>query len=309
MNRFIVPIACALMLPWAGPVTAASPAFILQWGHYGGLPGEFNNEQGIAVDDQGFVYVADMDNFRIQKFAADGSFAVQWGTEGVGDGQFLNPTGVATDHLGHVYVLDNTGRIQKFTNTGSFLASWGDPWTGSAFHGWGLAVGPDNTIYASRGEQVVRLSSDGETLSSWDHGSACGLDFAVDGAGQVFVANMASGHVEKYSASGDPIGAWALGTGCRHLWLAVDGNGYIYVTDLETSSVSIFTNGGTLVTRWDVQGAGEGEFYWPRGIAVDADGNVYVADQHNERIQKLGPLAIPVPTMPVTWGALKTRYR
>ena len=45
---------------------------------------------------------------------------------------------------------------------------------------------------------------------------------------------------------------------------------------------------GAFLAQWGTDGGGEGEFYRPNGIAVDLQGNVYVADAGNNRIQKFG---------------------
>ena len=59
----------------------------------------------IAADETGHVYVADVDNHRVQKFTADGTFVTQWGEWGYGDGQFRTLGDIAVDH-GFVYVTD-----------------------------------------------------------------------------------------------------------------------------------------------------------------------------------------------------------
>ena len=97
-------------------------------GGSGSRDGEFNNPVGVAVDSQGFVYVADMGNSRIQKFQpSTGSFVTKWGSPGSGPGQFRKPRAIAVDAQGNVSVLDSqTGRIQKFSPDGTrHLGSWG----------------------------------------------------------------------------------------------------------------------------------------------------------------------------------------
>jgi hypothetical protein len=77
---------------------------------------------GIAVDDQGEVYVADWRNDRIQKFSADGTFQCMFGTSGSADGQFNRPTGVAVDSHGDIYVADwGNNRVQLFNPDGHYV--------------------------------------------------------------------------------------------------------------------------------------------------------------------------------------------
>ena len=55
------------------------------------------------------------------------------------------------------------------------------------------------------------------------------------------------------------------------------------------------------------RGSGDGEFDSPTGVAVDATGNVCVADQYSCRIQVLGSL--PVPAKTTSWGRIKALCR
>ncbi|MCK4471945.1 MAG: 6-bladed beta-propeller, partial [Anaerolineae bacterium] len=70
---------------------------ILTWGSQGKGQGQFQDPRGIAVDQDGNVYVADSGNNRIQVFDSSGKFLTQWGGEGDGPGQFKEPWGIAVD--------------------------------------------------------------------------------------------------------------------------------------------------------------------------------------------------------------------
>jgi len=94
----------------------------------GSKDAQFKNPTGIAIDgSSNYVYVADKENHRIQKFDSDGRFIVKWGSKGSKDAQFKNPTGIAIDPLtNHVYVADKENhRIQKFDSDGRFIVKWG----------------------------------------------------------------------------------------------------------------------------------------------------------------------------------------
>ena len=90
--------------------------------------GMFNQPYGIAVSAEGFVYVADTWNHRIQKFTAGGDFITMWDTWASGDvpDGFWGPRGIALDSDGNVYVTD-TGkqRVVVFDSNGNYRTQFG----------------------------------------------------------------------------------------------------------------------------------------------------------------------------------------
>jgi DNA-binding beta-propeller fold protein YncE len=105
--------------PYAGTVTklSSSGKLVARWGRERG-PGHLDTPQGVAVDAEGHVYVADASTNTIKEYSADGSFLTFIGREGSGPGQLDSPNGVAVDDLGNVYVADTgNNRIEKFSPT------------------------------------------------------------------------------------------------------------------------------------------------------------------------------------------------
>ena len=118
------------------------------------------------MDSEGYVYVSDSYNHRIQKFTSDGNFITKWGKEGDGEGEFDIPRGIAVGPEGNVYVADgmpepkgeeaevyvaeSNHRIQKFTPDGAFITEWGSWGTspGQMSNPRNVAVGVVNgTVY------------------------------------------------------------------------------------------------------------------------------------------------------------------
>ncbi|MCF6211672.1 MAG: hypothetical protein L3J88_09940 [Gammaproteobacteria bacterium] len=93
------------------------------WGSTGSGNGQFNRPTGIAVDNNGDIYVADTMNHRIQKFNANGAFITAWGSHGSGLGQFDMPTDVDVALIGSmtfVYVADsNNHRVARSDGNGN----------------------------------------------------------------------------------------------------------------------------------------------------------------------------------------------
>jgi len=97
-------------------------------GHHHELtsPGDFSKPNGVAVDAEGNLYVADTMNNRIEIFDADGQFISTFGKSGDGPGYFARPKGVAIDGDGHIWVADGMqDRVQVFNKEAQLLISFG----------------------------------------------------------------------------------------------------------------------------------------------------------------------------------------
>ncbi len=68
--------------------------------------------------------------------------------------------------------------------------------------------------------------------------------------------------------------------------IAIGNTGIVYTSELSGSRISKFTATGTLIARWGTSGGGNGQFFWPKYLAVDKAENIFVADEKNRRIQK-----------------------
>src|SRR5262249_50758127 len=183
-----------------------------------------------------------------------GTFVNKWGTAGTGDGEFTRPGGVAGDARWNVFVADPyNDRIEKFTNTGAFLLTFG----------WGVQDGMAAFETCTSGCQAgIAGSGDGE------FGHPVGV--AVDGSGNVFVADPTENSISKFDNTGNFDTKWASGVSYGVSFVAVDVNGNVFASDTQLPRVDEFTNTGTFIRRLGCIGDG--------GIAVDGDENVFVAD-------------------------------
>lgn len=96
--------------------------------------------RGLAVDADGFVYVASQVDSRVIKFTGDGALVAEWGSFGNGENQFDAPIDVAIDPDGNVYVVD-VQWVRKFTPNGVFLTRWGGVVGGTADGEFGSPIG------------------------------------------------------------------------------------------------------------------------------------------------------------------------
>lgn len=89
-------------------------------------PGDFSKPTGLAIDEDGNLYVCDTMNDRIEIFDADGKFISTYGKNGDGPGYFSRPKGVAIDSDGHIWVADGMqDRVQVFNKEWQLLISFG----------------------------------------------------------------------------------------------------------------------------------------------------------------------------------------
>tara|TARA_B100001013_G_scaffold270341_1_gene171525 strand:+ start:305 stop:691 length:387 start_codon:yes stop_codon:yes gene_type:complete len=86
---------------------------------------DHSSKVGLAIGNDGNIYLADVLNHRIQMFGSEDQFLLTWGTYGSGDGQFNHPSGNAIDSKGNVYVVESpNNRIQMVDTQGNFLHKW-----------------------------------------------------------------------------------------------------------------------------------------------------------------------------------------
>ena len=129
------------------PGNPGSVTYANQWGTAGTGNGQFNNPLGIAKDANGYLYVVDAGNDRIQKFNASGAYIGQWGDAGSGAGQFESPNSVAIGYDGNIYVSDKTlNTIQEFNPNGAYIAQVGSTGTGN-----GQFTGVQGVVFDSCG--------------------------------------------------------------------------------------------------------------------------------------------------------------
>jgi DNA-binding beta-propeller fold protein YncE len=227
-------------------------AFVTQWGRPGTAEGELNGPRGLALSADGAVYIADSGGDRVQVFSDDGDFLDTWGTTGSGDGQFNLPYGLAVDPDGNVYVSDRTdNRVQKFDGDGTYLDEWG---------GFG--------------------SGDGQFRDPYG--------VAASVSGEIFVADPDNARIQKFDSDSTHLLSFGTGHLAFPFYAAVASDGTVYVTDT-FDRIQKFAPDGTYLLTIGESGDGDGQLDTPFGVAVDADGNVIVADFGNDRVQKFAP--------------------
>ncbi len=121
--------------------------------------------------------------------------------------------------------------------------------------------------------------------------------------GQVYVADSGNHRIEIFDQAGNFLKTWTIDAGNGpgqvgdEMWgIAVSNDGKVYISDTWNHRVEIFDEDGNYLSAFgafaDAQGNADafpGSFWGPRDIVIDADGNLYVADTGNKRVQKFSP--------------------
>ena len=142
--------------------SGAAPQWVASFGKAGSGPGEFNRPEGMCVDGEGLVYVADSCNHRIQVFTSEGRFVRSFGKAGKGAGELSYPYDVCVDSSGREYVCEfGNSRIQVFDAQGRSLEIIGGPGgePGRFSNPWGVALDSAGNLYVadSQNHRVQKL--------------------------------------------------------------------------------------------------------------------------------------------------------
>jgi DNA-binding beta-propeller fold protein YncE len=183
-----------------------------------------NAPRSIAAGQDGDIYVADSRNHRILHIGADGSLLKEWGT----------------------FADQQSGNAP--------IGTFNEP--------WGVAVGPDGSVYVS---------------DTWNH------------------------RIQKFTKDGKPITMWGqygqptpdIPESKSYFWgprgVAVNLQGQVFVADTGNKRIVVFDSDGKYITEFGSAGLDPGQFDEPVGVAVADDGTVFVTDTWNQRIQSFIP--------------------
>ena len=132
--------------------TAHGEKCLGSFGRLGEGPGEFSRAEGLGIDGQGRIYVADSCNHRIQIFSAEGKFLRAYGQAGTAAGRLSYPYDVQVDRSGLQFVCEfGNSRVQVFDAKDQPLEILGGPGGGPGqfSNPWGLALDSKGNLYVA----------------------------------------------------------------------------------------------------------------------------------------------------------------
>ncbi len=166
-------------------------------------------------------------------------------------GQFQKPMGVAVDFYGRIFVTDVADATVK--------------------------------VFNANGKKVGTLGGRGENPGQFVYPNC----ITVDNQDRILVGDFKKGSIEIFNRKGKYQTTWdknSLGTDISPLALAVDDKDNVYVAD-RSGKVVIISSKGKVLHQFGKPGALKGYLSYPNGIAVAKNGDIYVSDSGNKRIQ------------------------
>jgi sugar lactone lactonase YvrE len=275
---------------------------------------------GVAADAVGNVFIADYVNRRIRKVSTDGTISTIAGggnTSGDGgratDARLIAPLGVAVDGGGNLFIADEFSGVRKvspdgiITTTAGGGTAWstaadGGPATSAAILPIGVAVDRSGNVsfIDTSANRIRRVSTDGIITTIAGNGENCCFSgdggpainaqlndpagVAVDGNGNLFIADSKNNRVRKVSPDGTIA---TVANACYYpddilaaCGLALDGAGNLYASE-DDGTFKLSPDG----SRTRLAG---GAF----GVVVDGAGNVFAADEYNHVVHRISPSGV-----------------
>ncbi len=239
---------------------------------------EVSSPVTIAVDSTNKVYVADPIDIKV--YHADGEFIQKIGNN---SSPWVIPSLAinSTNYLFYANYSDNS--IWIFDPNGNFFSKWlmcgrtAIDVSGNVYI-TGYTGGPNAFV------QV--FTPQGLFIKQWD------IDYNPEGivvspTGDVYLSYKVPYQVKKYDQNGHFIKNIETGVYCSGI--AVDARGFLYVSKLNHGSITVYDVNGNVTETVGNYGTQKGQLKDPRGIAVNSQREIFVADNGNQRIQVFTP--------------------
>ncbi len=255
------------------------------------------NTMSVAVDSHNNVYVLNKGKHPVIGFSSEGKLLRSWG-----EGLIVAPHGLEVDAEDNVWVTDIENHIVvKFSSQGRVLMVLGrigtpaeDEW--SFDKPTDVAFGPGGEVYVTDGygnSRIVKFSKEGDYSLAWGKKGDGPGEFSsphtlfVDSQGRVFVGDRENHRIQIFDANGRFLDQWnQVGT---PFGLAQSASGDIYMVDGYANHLLKLDQQGRILGRLGKPGRAPGRFRIAHHLTVGQNGELYVAEVENLRVQKFVP--------------------
>jgi tripartite motif-containing protein 71 len=277
----------------------SGPIISTGWGERGSGPGQFNRPGTVCLDAEGYVYVIDVGNYRIQKFDRDGKYIAEWSYN-----RTYSPQGM-TVYDQKLYVGNSINSSSSIVILSLKLRITGE-WPLNAVGGVNpivvgdIAVDASGTFYITDiwNHRIIKLNHNGQVIKTWGSGPGSGTGQLNCPSGimttnnEVFVSDYQNYRIVVFDTEGNYRREWSVGGGNVHPdALALWGNDRLLVIRTFVPDVGHITGGS--LEKYDFNGISLGlldrgpgyGFASPAGLAVrNSQSKVYVSDYELHKI-------------------------
>src|ERR1035441_9360812 len=278
------------------------------------LQAPLKNPAALTPDSQGSLFIADPGMNRVLRVSSNGVFTLVAGTGKFGSGgdggpatnaTLDGPNGVAADAAGNVYIADGSRQVRMVAPNGTISTVAATKAIDIARKIWIDAAG---NLFILEYEDILKVTPTG-TISTVVKGLSMPNSFAVDAAGNLYLAEGLQNRVRKValdgtvttvagtgqagtSGDGGPAIQARLASPCDG---TVDGGGNLYIVDSGNSRIRKVTPAGTISTvagggsdsGGDGGAATNAALINPVSVAVDVARNLYIGDAGSHRVRKV----------------------
>jgi sugar lactone lactonase YvrE len=298
----LLPVALTAVLALGAGSACAQDVVAPPSTSFGDEPGALRLPEALAIAPGGDLLVGDHFSGRVQRFH-DGKYVSSFGLSGQGCGRLGAIGGIAVDVKGNSYVLDTDQQlVQVFDAAGVSVRCFGGRGPGlgklhtssgsyaASSASGGIAVADDSVYVAdASNNRVQRFTLTGKSPKIFGKGKLkMPQGLAVKGS-RILVADDGNHRVVELTTSGRFVKATSAKTGVRLRFpydVAFDDGGGAYVADNNLHRIVALDRHLRRVRAWGTQGHGNGNFVFPRALAIQPNGHVLVADAGNDRVQE-----------------------
>ena len=241
---------------------------------------------GLAVDQNGQIYVTDRGNRRVIQFSAAGKIMTTWSGDDTGQMPFIEPSDIAIDAKSeNIWILDaGNGWIYKLGTDGKMEAAINGA-NLQMYSPRGLAISPAGDLFvADTGMgRIQKLDQQGNRIAVWGEPGTQPDQFLeptgiVIQDNDLFVADANNQRIDHYTLDGKLIGTFKTGLGTA--WIDTDGHGHIFASSTQSQKITIYNYAGKPISELSpereiplIPGL--------TGIAVTQDGRLFAAGTLN----------------------------